>query len=131
VGSAVRPDEGLPLHPPHTGGVSEHPLAVAAALAGVSDPRVLDAVASVPRADFVPPELAAAAERDKPIPRSQRHVRGCPVRNTSTHVITGNTCSRDEMRRASSVRNPRTRGPAELVGIGCTYAECKQLARFL
>jgi protein-L-isoaspartate(D-aspartate) O-methyltransferase len=48
--------------------VSEHPLAAAAALAGVSDPRVLDAVASVPRADFVPPELAAAAERDTPLP---------------------------------------------------------------
>jgi protein-L-isoaspartate(D-aspartate) O-methyltransferase len=68
VERAVRPDEDLPLHPPHTGGVPEHPLAAAAALAGVSDPRVLDAVASVPRTDFVPPELAAEAERDKPLP---------------------------------------------------------------
>jgi protein-L-isoaspartate(D-aspartate) O-methyltransferase len=48
--------------------VPEHPLAAAAALAGVSDPRVLDAVASVPRVDFVPPELAAEAELDKPLP---------------------------------------------------------------
>jgi protein-L-isoaspartate(D-aspartate) O-methyltransferase len=48
--------------------VTEHPLVAAAAFAGVSDPRVLDAVASVPRAGFVPPELAAEAERDRPIP---------------------------------------------------------------
>ena len=46
----------------------EHPLAAAAALAGVSDPRVLDAMASVPWSDFVPPELAAEAERDTPLP---------------------------------------------------------------
>ncbi len=52
----------------HSGDVTEYPLVAAAALAGVSDPRVLDAVASVPRADFVPPELAAEAERDRPIP---------------------------------------------------------------
>jgi protein-L-isoaspartate(D-aspartate) O-methyltransferase len=52
----------------HTGGVIEHPLVAAAAFVGVSDPRVLDAVASVARADFVPPELAVEAERDRPIP---------------------------------------------------------------
>lgn len=46
----------------------KHPLAAAAAFAGVSDPRVLDAVASVRRADFVPPEFAAEADRDRPIP---------------------------------------------------------------
>jgi protein-L-isoaspartate(D-aspartate) O-methyltransferase len=48
--------------------VSEHPLVAAAALVGVSDRRVLDAVASVPRAGFVPPGFAAQAERDRPIP---------------------------------------------------------------
>jgi protein-L-isoaspartate(D-aspartate) O-methyltransferase len=52
----------------HTCGVIEHPLVAAAALAGVSDPRVLDAVASVRRSDFVPVELAAEANRDRPIP---------------------------------------------------------------
>jgi protein-L-isoaspartate(D-aspartate) O-methyltransferase len=48
--------------------VTEHPLVAAAVFAGVSDPRVLGAVASVRRADFVPPELAAEADRDRPIP---------------------------------------------------------------
>jgi len=48
--------------------VPEHPLAAAAARAGVSDQRVLGAVASIPRADFIPPELATEAEVDKPIP---------------------------------------------------------------
>src|SRR5712691_5593639 len=52
----------------HTGGVTEHPLVAASAFAGVRDARVLDAVALVPRADFVPPELVAEAERDRPIP---------------------------------------------------------------
>jgi protein-L-isoaspartate(D-aspartate) O-methyltransferase len=48
--------------------VRDHPLVAAAAFAGVSDVRVLEAVASVVRADFVPPELAAEANRDRPIP---------------------------------------------------------------
>jgi protein-L-isoaspartate(D-aspartate) O-methyltransferase len=48
--------------------VTEHPLVAAAVFAGVSDRRVLGAVASVRRADFVPPELAAEADRDRPIP---------------------------------------------------------------
>ncbi len=48
--------------------MTEHPLVAAAAFAGVSDPRVLDAVASVPRVDFISPDLAAEADRDRPIP---------------------------------------------------------------
>ena len=47
--------------------MTEHPLVAAAALAGVSDPRLLEAMASVPRADFVPPGLVAEANRDSPI----------------------------------------------------------------
>lgn len=43
-------------------------LVKAARDAGVSDPRVLDAVRSVPRAACVPPEYAEAAEEDAPIP---------------------------------------------------------------
>ena len=45
----------------------------AIAAEGVRDPRVLDAVRAVPRADFVPPDLARRAYEDKPlpIPRSQ------------------------------------------------------------
>src|SRR5215204_7298069 len=40
----------------------------AAAAAGVGDPRVLDAVRTVPRAGFVPPHLAGRAYRDEPLP---------------------------------------------------------------
>ncbi len=36
--------------------------------AGVCDPRLLDAVRATPRKGFVPPEFAARAERDEPIP---------------------------------------------------------------
>src|SRR5215217_2081137 len=36
--------------------------------AGVGDPRVLDAVRTVPRAGFVPPHLAGRAYRDEPLP---------------------------------------------------------------
>jgi len=36
--------------------------------AGVRDARVLDAVRAVPRADFVPPDLAWRAYEDKPLP---------------------------------------------------------------
>jgi protein-L-isoaspartate(D-aspartate) O-methyltransferase len=49
-------------------GVTEHPLVAACAFAGISDPRVLEAVASVPRAAFVPPERAAEADLDRPVP---------------------------------------------------------------
>ena len=40
----------------------------AVADAGVGDPRVLDAVRTVPRAGFVPPHLAGRAYRDEPLP---------------------------------------------------------------
>jgi protein-L-isoaspartate(D-aspartate) O-methyltransferase len=43
-------------------------LVAAAARAGVRDPRVLRAVADVPRAGFVPAEHARRAERDEPLP---------------------------------------------------------------
>jgi protein-L-isoaspartate(D-aspartate) O-methyltransferase len=43
-------------------------LVEAARRAGVRDPRVLDAVATVPRVSFVPPEYAGSAYRDEPIP---------------------------------------------------------------
>ena len=45
-----------------------HPLVSAARKAGVSDERVLDAVSAVPRAGFVPHELAALADDDRPLP---------------------------------------------------------------
>ena len=48
---------------------SEDPHLVAAArAAGVTDPRVLDAVAAVPREAFVPAHARAEAQRDRPIP---------------------------------------------------------------
>jgi protein-L-isoaspartate(D-aspartate) O-methyltransferase len=34
----------------------------------VQDPRLLEAIGAVPRADFVPPDLAALAYRDSPLP---------------------------------------------------------------
>jgi protein-L-isoaspartate(D-aspartate) O-methyltransferase len=43
-------------------------LVAAARAAGVRDERVLAAIAAVPRAEFVPPEYAHAAEIDAPIP---------------------------------------------------------------
>ena len=44
-----------------------HPLVHAARQAGVADERVLAAIAAVPRADFVPPDRVADAERDVPV----------------------------------------------------------------
>jgi protein-L-isoaspartate(D-aspartate) O-methyltransferase len=44
------------------------PLVEAARAAGVRDERVLDAIAAVPRADFVPPEYGRYAAVDAPIP---------------------------------------------------------------
>jgi protein-L-isoaspartate(D-aspartate) O-methyltransferase len=43
-------------------------LVAAARAAGVTDERVLDAIATVPRAAFVPPELAGRAYADSPLP---------------------------------------------------------------
>ena len=43
-------------------------LVAAARAAGVTDERVLDAIAGVPRAAFVPPELAGRAYADSPLP---------------------------------------------------------------
>jgi protein-L-isoaspartate(D-aspartate) O-methyltransferase len=48
--------------------VDEQPLVAAAREVGVTDPRVLDAVAAVPRVEFVPPALAASADVDRPLP---------------------------------------------------------------
>src|SRR5919197_482534 len=59
---------GCPATPPraHTGGVDA--LVEAARDAGVRDERVLNAIAVVPRSDFVPREYAAGADLDAPIP---------------------------------------------------------------
>src|SRR5438093_6148106 len=35
---------------------------------GVGDPRLLEAIAAIPRAGFVPPDLAAHAYHDAPLP---------------------------------------------------------------
>jgi protein-L-isoaspartate(D-aspartate) O-methyltransferase len=43
-------------------------LVAAARAAGVTDQRLLDAIAAVPRADFVPPELTDSAYDDIPVP---------------------------------------------------------------
>jgi protein-L-isoaspartate(D-aspartate) O-methyltransferase len=43
-------------------------LAQVARSKGVHDPRLLEAIASIPRADFVPPEHAEQAYGDRPIP---------------------------------------------------------------
>jgi protein-L-isoaspartate(D-aspartate) O-methyltransferase len=48
--------------------VTEHPLVAAALRVGVTDPRVFEAIRSVPRAAFTPPELAAQADVDRPLP---------------------------------------------------------------
>src|SRR6266576_3757151 len=43
-------------------------LVAASRAQGVRDPRLLEAITAVPRAQFVPPELAAHAYRDAPLP---------------------------------------------------------------
>jgi protein-L-isoaspartate(D-aspartate) O-methyltransferase len=43
-------------------------LVTASRAAGVEEPRLLKAIELVPRADFVPPDLAAYAYRDTPLP---------------------------------------------------------------
>jgi protein-L-isoaspartate(D-aspartate) O-methyltransferase len=48
--------------------VRENRLAGAAYVAGVRDSRVLDAIAAVPRAAYVPGAEAGVADRDRPIP---------------------------------------------------------------
>jgi len=50
------------------------PLVAAARRAGVRDPRVLRALAEVPRAAFVPRESEWLAEEDRPIPIGRRQV---------------------------------------------------------
>lgn len=47
---------------------SEAPLVAAARRAGVTDRRLLDAVAAVPRDRFVPPEDRRSSTRDRPVP---------------------------------------------------------------
>jgi protein-L-isoaspartate(D-aspartate) O-methyltransferase len=60
----------LRAEPPGIMGSMSDPeqLVRAAAAAGVGDPRVLDAVRTGPRADFVPPHLTGRAYRDEPLP---------------------------------------------------------------
>jgi protein-L-isoaspartate(D-aspartate) O-methyltransferase len=48
--------------------VNERSLVAAAREVGVTDARVLEAVAAVPRVEFVPPELATSADVDRPLP---------------------------------------------------------------
>ena len=48
--------------------MNEHPLVAAAREVGVTDGRVLEAIGAVPRAEFVPPELAVSADVDRPLP---------------------------------------------------------------
>ena len=48
--------------------MAERPLVEAARRAGVADPQVLTAIGAVDRAGFVPPELTAEAELDRPLP---------------------------------------------------------------
>jgi protein-L-isoaspartate(D-aspartate) O-methyltransferase len=43
-------------------------LVAASRARGVRDPRLLEAIAAVPRAQFVPPDLAAQAYQDAPLP---------------------------------------------------------------
>jgi protein-L-isoaspartate(D-aspartate) O-methyltransferase len=43
-------------------------LVAASRARGVRDPRLLEAIAAVPRAQFVPPDLAARAYQDAPLP---------------------------------------------------------------
>jgi protein-L-isoaspartate(D-aspartate) O-methyltransferase len=54
--------------------VNGESLADAAQAVGVDDPRVLDAMRSVRRAAFVPPEYVDAAYRDEPIPIPHKQV---------------------------------------------------------
>ena len=53
---------------------ARHPLVAAARRAGVRDPRVLDALAAVPRAAYVPSGCERAADRDRAIPIGHRQV---------------------------------------------------------
>jgi len=60
-------------------------LVEAARIAGIDDPAVLDAVRSVPRAAFVPPEHAASANVDKPLPIPHGQVTTQP--SLSAHMV--------------------------------------------
>jgi protein-L-isoaspartate(D-aspartate) O-methyltransferase len=51
-----------------------HPLVVAARAAGVRDRRVLEALAVVPRAAYVPADRRGEADQDRPIPIAARQV---------------------------------------------------------
>lgn len=56
------------------GDAGPHPLVGASRAAGVRDERVLDAIAAVPRARFVPVSQADAADRDRPVPIARGQV---------------------------------------------------------
>jgi protein-L-isoaspartate(D-aspartate) O-methyltransferase len=49
-------------------GIRPADLVTAARAVGVTDPRLLEAIGAVPRAHFVPPDLAAQAYHDSPLP---------------------------------------------------------------
>src|SRR5207248_3524785 len=55
-------------------GTVEGDLAAIISAEGVRDPAVLEAVRAVPRAGFVPPELASRASIDRPLPIPHRQV---------------------------------------------------------
>lgn len=50
---------------------SESPLLAATRRAGVTDPRVLDAISTVPREGFVPSSARGQAQEDRPLPIGQ------------------------------------------------------------
>lgn len=66
----------------------------AAVAAGVRDPRVLGALRGVPRAAFVPPDLASRAYEDEPLPIPHQQVTTQP--SLSARMVEALTLSGDE-----------------------------------
>jgi hypothetical protein len=113
-------------------GVSAHPLVVAARAIGVRDARVLDAVAAVPRASYVPQAHVDEADLDRPIPIGSGQVTTQPslvaamVEALALHggervleVGTGNGCCR-----ASARAGARPAIPV-LIGNPCTAGKVR------
>jgi protein-L-isoaspartate(D-aspartate) O-methyltransferase len=76
------------------GGARPEDLVAAARAAGVEDERVLNALAEVPRADYVPPELASSAYQDVPLPIAHGQVTTQPT--LVARMIAGLSLAGDE-----------------------------------
>jgi hypothetical protein len=96
---------------------------------GVRDPRLLDALRAVPRADFVPTNLAEQAYEDKPLPIPHDQVTTQPslvARMVDALGLAGSERGASRVREPGRLRDGRRRCPSRRTGVpsgpGCFLA---------